>query len=129
VNTRSARRMRWLLLQRLSMIRSSILVSVICSMGWLVVGCSGSSVDADPFDTFQACYDEHHGTEGLPVVKAIEICCIDHPIGGTAANVVCGTTTASCNTYVTANLMDAADTMLAADITAACTAYPTDRSK
>jgi hypothetical protein len=111
------------------MLRSFILFPVICSFALFVVGCGGDSVDADPFDTFQACYDEHHGMEGLSTVKAIEICCIDHPIGGTAANVVCGDTTATCTTYVTGNLMDSADTMLSADITTACTAYPTDRSK
>lgn len=109
------------------MIRSFFLVSVICSMGLFVVGCSGGDEDADPFDTFQACYDEHHGTEGFTTVKAIEVCCISHPIGGTAPNMVCGTTTASCMTYVSANLMDSANTMLSADITTACTAYPTDR--
>ena len=44
-------------------------------------------------------------------------------------NVVCGDTTASCKTYVTANLTDAADTMLTTDITTACTNYPGDSGR
>jgi len=92
------------------------------------VGCGGSSTqDADPFDTFQACYDEHHTTESFSTQRAIEICCIDHPIGGAKANTVCGDTAQSCTTYVTANLHDAADTMLAADISTACSDYVVDR--
>jgi hypothetical protein len=93
----------------------------------IAAGCGSSPMDADPFATFQACYDEHHVTEGFTTQKAIEVCCIDHPIGGAKANTVCGATAATCTTYVTTNLMDAADTMLTSDISAACTAYVTDR--
>ncbi|HVZ21478.1 MAG TPA: hypothetical protein VG871_10470 [Vicinamibacterales bacterium] len=93
-----------------------------------LVGCSSDPApDADSFPTFQACYDEHHGTEMFATPKAVEICCIDHPIGGAAANTVCGDSAASCQTYVSANLMDSADPTLSADIQAACAAYVTDR--
>jgi len=44
-------------------------------------------------------------------------------------NVVCGATTQTCQTYVTAYMVDAADSMLAADITTACTAYPHDSGR
>ncbi len=87
------------------------------------------SGDCDPFATYQDCYNEHHMTEGFTSDRAIEICCIDHPIGSDAMNVVCGDTTASCETYVTANLVDASDTMLTADITNACTNYPGDSGR
>ncbi len=97
----------------------------------VAIGCSNSnscpSGDCDPFATYQDCYDEHHTTENFTSEKAIEICCIDHPIGNDQKNVVCGDTTASCEAYVTANLTDAADTMLTTDITTACSAYPMDR--
>ena len=95
-----------------------------------LAACGGDSkmpTDNDPYATFQDCYDDHHNVESFPTVKAIEICCIDHPIGTSAMNTVCGDTTQSCQTYVTANLADAADPNLATDITTACTAYPTDR--
>src|SRR5438477_7857520 len=96
----------------------------------LAIGCGDNVtgqilVDADPYDTFQDCWDDHHVDEGFDVRKAIEICCIDHPIGGADANVVCGATAASCETYVTANLT-AAD-LTPADITAACTDYVIQR--
>jgi len=94
----------------------------------LCAGCGNSGTkDADPFDTFQACYDEHHTTEGFSTQRAIEICCIDHPIGGAKANTVCGDTAASCTTYVTANLMDSTDSTLTSDISTACTDYVVDR--
>lgn len=88
---------------------------------------SSSPADADPFPTFQACYDEHHGTEGFSTQRAIEICCIDHPIGGMKANVVCGATADTCSAYVTMNLMDPNDSTLASDITTACGDYVVDR--
>ena len=91
------------------------------------IACGGSSTPADSFATFQACYDEHHTTESFPTQMAIEICCLDHPIGGQKANVVCGSTTGSCTSYVTQNLTDTSDTMLAADISAACADYVTQR--
>jgi hypothetical protein len=95
----------------------------------LIVACGGTTKDADPFATFQACYDEHHSTESFPAQMAIEICCLDHPIGGAKVNVVCGATADSCTAYVTQNLTDTSDTMLAADISAACADYVVQRGK
>jgi hypothetical protein len=81
--------------------------------------CGGSSsMDADPFDTLQACFDEHHGTESLSVQQAIVVCCLDHPIAGVHPS--CDSTQAACVTHVRAEL-DA--TVLASDIDAACTTY------
>ena len=112
------------------LIRTSLITALLGLPLFHAIGCSNNSkpVDADPFDTFQACYMEHHMTEGFSTQRAIEICCIDHPIGGAKANTVCGDTADSCKTYVTANLTDAADTMLAADIMTACTDYVVDRA-
>lgn len=108
-------------------------VSSTCFSAFILASATGCSSDpasdAEPFDTFQMCYDDHHGAEALPVDKAIGICCIDHPIGTAAANTVCGATAAACESYVTANLVDAADATLAADIQAACASYVVDRAK
>jgi len=94
-------------------------------------GDDGNKPDADPFDTFQLCYNEHHGTEMISPSCAIEICCIDHPIGSgaTMGNIVCGDTAASCSTYVTANLMDGSDASLSTDIQSACGFYPVDSGR
>lgn len=92
------------------------------------IGCSSNSgsQDADPFDTFQACWDEHHSVESFSVQHAIEICCISHPIGSDPPNVVCGDTAATCTTYVTANLTS--PDLMAGDISAACTDYVATRA-
>jgi len=92
------------------------------------IGCSSNSggADNDPFDTYQACWDEHHTEENFSVQRAIEICCIDHPIGSAAMNTVCGDTAASCSTYVTANL--SSPEVMAADISTACGDYVADRA-
>ncbi|HEY1558078.1 MAG TPA: hypothetical protein VGF94_24780 [Kofleriaceae bacterium] len=105
----------------------------------LTIGCSSSSnpcpgapagtTDCDAFDTYQACFDEHTMNEGFDPACAVEICCIDHPIGGTAPDMVCGETASTCQTYVSANLVDAADTMLSTDITNACNFYVVDSGR
>jgi hypothetical protein len=84
--------------------------------------------DTDPFDTFQLCFDDHHGG-GFTVNDAIKICCIDHPIGvpPVAANVVCGESPTACQTYVNAELTDTSATM--AEIITACDEYIVDRAK
>lgn len=90
------------------------------------LGCTNNNTKpADPFATFQLCFDEHHTTEMFSVPRAIEICCIDHPIGNAAANVVCGATADTCKTYVTANLTPSSAS--AADVMTGCTDYVHDR--
>ncbi|CAN5409426.1 hypothetical protein BH11MYX1_BH11MYX1_19030 [soil metagenome] len=106
--------------------RISVLVAAIAVP---VSACSSSDtkVDADPFDTFQLCFTEHHATESFSIDKAIAICCLDHPIGTKAAGVVCGTTQASCETYVGSNL--AGSDASGSDITASCADYITQRAQ
>jgi hypothetical protein len=70
------------------------------------------------YDTLQACYDEHHNGEALPVLEAIVVCCLDHPIVGVAPS--CKNTEAECIAHVEAEL-DAS--VSASDIQAACTEY------
>ena len=90
-----------------------------------LAACGGTTVDADPFDTLQACFDEHHNVEGLSVEHTITVCCLDHPIGGNAAGVVCGTTEAACEAFVDTNLATADAT--APQITTSCTDYISQR--
>lgn len=91
-----------------------------CSLAASLLAACGDSdkMDADPFDTLQACYDEHHGVESLPIQQAIVVCCVDHPIAGVHPS--CQDTQAGCVSHVRANL-DAS--VVDADIAAACTTY------
>lgn len=114
-------------------------VSVAFAFALAACGSSSNSCpsgDCTAYPTFQDCYNDHHLMESFPADKAIEICCIDHPIATAKRNVVCGATTQSCLTYVTAtcsdpltcgNLMDSTDPTLQADIQTACMNYPADR--
>jgi hypothetical protein len=98
---------------------TTAVVASLCAVPFVVVACSSSpTMDADPFDTLQACFDEHHVTESLSVNNAIVVCCTDHPIAGVHPS--CKTTQADCVTHVRAEL-DASVT--AAEIDAACTDY------
>lgn len=84
-----------------------------------LVACSHDH-GAEPFATLQDCYDDHHGVEALPVLEAIAVCCIDHPIAGVSP--ACGATQAACEAFVDAELDPSVTT---ADITAACADYIT----
>jgi hypothetical protein len=114
---------------RTALITTSLLAS------FAFAACGGDDKpDADPFDTFGACYNDHHNTEGFDAQKAITICCIDHPIGNQAANVVCGSDAASCVAYVSAQVGSAGSggsgttDATTANIQAACTDYVNQRS-
>lgn len=111
--------------------RLSLVLSLLGAPLYAACGDNGGN-DAEPFDTFQDCYDDHHVEEMFTAPKAITICCLDHPIGASAGGVVCGTTAASCTTYVTANLEgggsgSGSDDVTSADITAGCTDYVTQK--
>lgn len=87
---------------------------------------SGDDGDAEPFDTFAACFDDHHVDEALPTGEAIVICCLDHPIGDAGANVVCGEDAVACEAYVAAQLGADATTT---EVTDACADYIVQRSQ
>jgi hypothetical protein len=114
-------------------IRTALIAAAIVAP-FALVACGGDDApDADPFDTFGACYDEHHNTESFDIQKAIVICCLDHPIGGQAAGVVCGSDAASCVTYVSTQVGSAGSggsgttDATSADISAACSDYQTQK--
>ena len=103
----------------------SVVLALLGSFAFAACGDNGGDEDADPFDTFQMCWDEHHTTEMFSVTQAITICCLSHPIGSADKNVVCGATAASCETYVGSNL-GSADAG-SADVATGCTDYITQR--
>src|SRR5258706_11116137 len=92
----------------------------------IFVAACGGGMDADPFDTFQMCFDEHHNTESLSVHDAIVVCCIDHPIAGVHPS--CGNTAADCVAKLTGtdtvhNLSSSSAT--SQEVMTACTDYET----
>lgn len=90
-------------------------------------GDDGGGGDDEAYDTFQACFDDHHVEEGFDVQDSIKICCIDHPIAGQDANVVCGESADACETFVTANL-DTPDAV-PDDVPTACADYIVERDQ
>ena len=95
---------------------ASIVLSL--SLPFVLAACGDSEKDADPFDTLQACFDEHHNMESLTVQQAIVVCCLDHPIAGVHPS--CKDSQTDCVAHVRAELTAAT---LDADIAAACTTY------
>jgi len=107
-----------------------LLIPVLFALPLITIACGDNTDqggDDEPYATFQACFDDHHKVETFSIEDAIKICCIDHPIGGQNKNVVCGESSADCQTFVAANLADAdAD---ATQITTACDGYIVDRNQ
>ncbi|CAN5844942.1 hypothetical protein BH11MYX2_BH11MYX2_35700 [soil metagenome] len=91
-------------------------------------GGGGGGGGGEAFDNLQDCFADHHlGAESLPIQESITVCCLEHPIAGQDANVVCGATADTCKTYVSANLDGAAAS--GDDINAACADYETKRNE
>jgi hypothetical protein len=98
-----------------------VLASISLIVPLILAACGGGD-DAEPFDTLQACYDEHHNEESLPVQDAIVVCCLDHPIAGVHPS--CKDTQADCVAHVDTELDPSVGS---ADIQAACTEYITEK--
>lgn len=92
----------------------------------VVFACDHHGTDNEPYDSFGDCFDDHHNVEAFPVDEAIQICCLEHPIGGVDADIVCGDTQTECEDYVGAELPDTEAT--ATEITAACAGYLVDHT-
>lgn len=108
----------------LKLARLAIPCALVAPIAFAACGDNNGNEDADPFDTFQMCFDEHHSTEMFPAAQAVTICCLSHPIGSQPKNVVCGATATSCEAYVGSNVGSDAGS---ADITAGCADYITQR--
>jgi len=92
-------------------------VLAIVSTALLFAACGGD--DDEAYDTFLACYNDHHNVEALPADQAIVVCCIEHPLGSAEKNTACGADSAACVTYVTAQQTNATT----AEIMTGCTTY------
>jgi hypothetical protein len=73
---------------------------LVLSVSWLAA--CGSDPAPAAYPTYQECFDDHTEVEGLPVPKAIVICCLEHPIAGLVP--ACGNAVPDCINYLTANL-------------------------
>lgn len=96
---------------RIAIVRSLLTVPL------LLAACHHDDA-AEPFDTLQACFDEHHNMESLSVHDSIVVCCLDHPIAGVHPS--CKDSQADCVTHVDAQLDPSVSLT---DIQAACTDY------
>jgi len=102
----------------------SVLATIVFST--LIAACGGTNtVDADPFATLQACFDEHHVTEGLSINDSIVVCCLDHPLGTAMTHPSCKDTVADCVTYLGSDPVGMLSTASASasDVQTACTDY------
>src|SRR5437660_764380 len=103
--------------------RLADLISTLVALPLTISACgSSNTMEADPFDTLQACFDEHHNMESLSVHDAIVVCCLDHPIAGVHPS--CKDTQADCVAHVDAELDNS---VTSADIQMACTDYITQK--
>jgi hypothetical protein len=110
--------------------RTAIALAIITSALISIVACGdGNTVDADPFPTMQACFDEHHGMEGLSVNDAIVVCCLDHPLGDAMTHPSCKNTVADCVAYLGSDAVGTLSTTSAsaAEVMAACMDYITKK--
>jgi hypothetical protein len=88
-----------------SYIARSILASLLSSLfvvPLVLAACSDdkNNQDAEPFDTLQDCFDDHHNEEHLTTKEALVVCCVDHPIGDQKLHPSCGDTLDACKTHV-----------------------------
>jgi hypothetical protein len=86
-------------------IARSVLASLLSSLfvvPLVVTGCGSdnNNADAEPFDTLQDCFDDHHNVEHLTIKEALVVCCVDHPIGDQKLHPSCGDTLDACKTHV-----------------------------
>ena len=106
-----------------------LLISSLFAVPVVFAACGNSTPAADPFDTFQLCFDEHHTTESLNPHDAIVVCCLDHPIAGVHPS--CGDTAAACVAQITGT--DAVHNLTAtsattAEVMTACADYITQKN-
>jgi len=83
----------------------------------LFVGCKEDPEES--YDTLQDCFIDHTEEESLPVVEALVVCCLDHPIMGVAPS--CTDTEADCINLLT-NEIDQTDASTV-EIMDACAEY------
>lgn len=82
-----------------------------------VIGCGGE--DEEAYATLDDCFVDHTQEESLPVVEALIVCCLEHPIDGEAPS--CGATVAECEDHVGSEI--GVDEASDAEVTEACEGY------
>jgi hypothetical protein len=75
----------------------SALLGLLLAFSLTSFGCKDDGEEA--YDTLQDCFTDHTEEESLPVVEALVVCCLDHPIMG--VNPSCGDTEADCINHLT----------------------------
>jgi hypothetical protein len=100
---------------------TSAILAAVFAFPLVLVGCSdakGNNMDAEPYATLQACFDEHHKDESLSVHDSIVVCCLDHPIAGKHPS--CGVSQTECVGHVSPALDSS---VTSNDVDAACASY------
>jgi len=64
----------------------------------LTLGCGGGDSEEEAYDTLDDCFVDHTQVDALPVVEALVVCCLEHPIAGVAPS--CGATQDECEAHV-----------------------------
>ena len=93
----------------------SALLGLLLAFSLTSFGCKDDGEEA--YDTLQDCFTDHTEEESLPVVEALVVCCLDHPIDGVMP--ACGASAADCTAYLSTNLTGATQE----DISGACDEY------
>ena len=101
------------------------IITVLCTASFAFGACGDHDADDEAYPTYRECWDDHHNVESLTVEQAIVVCCLAHPIGDQAEDVVCGETAAACETYLGAELET--DDATATEITDACADFIVQR--
>lgn len=85
----------------------------------LTLGCGGGDSEEEAYDTLEDCFIDHVEVDTLPVVEALIVCCLEHPIAGVAPS--CGATQDECEVHVGDEIApaDATDQ----EVIDACTGY------
>src|SRR4051812_37854417 len=97
------------------------------SLGLLIavvvgIGCKSES-GADPFPTYQECFDKVHDVDMKMVEDTIVECCLEHPID--KVKPVCKDTLADCINFLTANLKQTSASTV--EVREACQTYIDER--
>ena len=94
------------------------------TVGVVIAACGDGGGDNQAYPTLQACFDDHHNSEGLTTTESISVCCLDHPINGVKP--ACGDTQTACEAIVRAGLDPI---VTSTDIQAGCAEYITQKGQ
>ncbi len=99
----------------------ALLIAVVVVVG-IDIGCKSES-GADPFPTYQECFDKLHDIDMKLVEDTIVECCLEHPID--KVKPVCKDTVPDCINFLTANLKQTSASTV--EVMEACQTYIDER--